>query len=39
MAKHRVKKNYASSPSFLKIYGKSQKAPKRTARKKVFVKG
>ena len=36
--KNRVKKTYASSPSFLKIYGKSQKVPKKVARKKVFVK-
>ena len=35
----RVRKSYASSPSFAKIYGKSQKPPKRMPRKKVFVKG
>lgn len=36
--KHRVKKTYASSPSFRAIYGRSQKVPKKVARKKVFVK-
>ena len=34
----RVKKSYASSPSFTAIYGKSQRSPKKTSRKKVFVK-
>jgi hypothetical protein len=38
MAKHRVKKSFASSPSFRKAYGVSQKAPKKVSRKKVFVK-
>ena len=31
-------KNYASSPTFHKIYGRPQKVPKKMARKKVFVK-
>ena len=39
MAKHRVKKDYKSSPSFSRIYGRAQKAPKKVSRKRVFVKG
>jgi hypothetical protein len=35
----RVRKSFASSPSFKRIYGVSQKSPKKTSRKKVFVKG
>ena len=39
MAKRKVvKNNYAGSPSFRKAYGVSQVAPKKTNRKKVFVK-
>jgi hypothetical protein len=35
----RVRKSYASSPSFAKLYGKAQKAPRKMGRKRVFVKG
>ena len=39
MAKRKkVKTSYSGSPSFLKIYGKSQKAPRKVSRKKAFVK-
>jgi len=31
-------KSYAGSPSFTAIYGQAKKPPKKTPRKKVFVK-
>ena len=34
----KVRKTYASSSSFGKIYGRPQKVPKRMPNKKVFVK-